>query len=205
MTSQTPTAIPDQETGSDRAPRGHAEVASILLGSGGYFDFDHPEVSEITIEDIAYGLAYACRFAGQCWSPHLGRRVFYSVAEHCVRMSDLVPPALAFDALMHELGEGPCGDTVGPLKRRCPDFTHFEKSAERTLLIRFGVQMADKATIKHFDLRMLASERRDLMRWNGEPWALLEGIEPLDEIIIPWDAETAALRFLDRYHALSSG
>ena len=29
----------------------------ILLGSGTYFDYQHPETSRLTIEDIAYGLA----------------------------------------------------------------------------------------------------------------------------------------------------
>jgi uncharacterized protein len=63
----------------------------ILLGSGTYFYYLEPHSADVTIEDIAYGLAFAGRFAGQCVSRATGKRVFYSVAEHCVRMSLVVP------------------------------------------------------------------------------------------------------------------
>ena len=182
---------------------GEGPRPTILLGSGGYFDYEDPGASPITIEDIAYGLAYACRFAGQCWSSRLGRRVFYSVAEHCVRMSYAVPSHAALHALLHEVGEAPCGDMTAPLKSICPDFKRVEKRAEAALLARFGVTASDPALIKLYDLRMLATERRDLMRWNGEPWSILDGIEPLEDVIVPWAPDAAAQRFLERHRELA--
>lgn len=176
---------------------------TILLGSGTYFDFEDPETSEITIEDVAYGLGYTCRFAGQCWSRILGRRVFYSVAEHCVRMSRAAPPELQFQALMHELGEPVCGDMTGPLKSICPDYKAVEKRCEAAIAAKFGVVMNDPDAIKHLDLRMLATERRDLMRWSGEDWAWTKGAEPFDFEIIPWSPEAAARAFLTRYKELA--
>ena len=53
---------------------------TIILGSGTYFDFEDPASTPLTIEDVAYGLGYACRFAGQTYSKRLQRRVFYAVA-----------------------------------------------------------------------------------------------------------------------------
>lgn len=177
--------------------------AAILMGSGLYFDYAAPERTPVTIEDIAWGLACTGRFAGQCWSPALGRRVFYSVAEHCVRMSGVVPHAFAFDALMHELGEAPCGDATSPLKRICPDFKSVEKHCARALEAQFGVTMTNPALIKHYDLRMLATERRDLMRWSGEPWEILKGVEPLDIRILPMGPDAAAEAFLARFTELA--
>ncbi|WP_179298190.1 hypothetical protein [Mesorhizobium carmichaelinearum] len=165
---------------------------TILLGSGTYFDFEAPELSAITIEDVAYGLGFEGRFAGQCYSRILNRRVFYSVAEHCVRMSNVVPEEHAYDALMHELGEATCRDVSGPLKSLCPDFKAVEKRCEAAGFARFAVPMRDPSLIKLFDLRMLVTERRDLLRWNGEPWADRHKIaDPLPFEIIPWDPAAA--------------
>ncbi len=175
---------------------------TILLGSGSYFDFEDPASSNITIEDIAYGLAFTCRFAGHCRERSTGQRVFYSVAEHCVRMSEIVPVEHAYDALMHELGEAVCGDMTSPLKSICPDYKAVEKRCQAALERRFSVTMRDRELIKHFDLVMLATEQRDLMPTSGEQWGCLAGIKPLEETIVPRAAENAAVEFIERYDAL---
>lgn len=176
---------------------------TIILGSGSYFDFEAPETSLLTIEDVAYGLAHACRFAGQCVSRATQRRTFYSVAQHCVLMSRAVPTALAYDALMHELGEATCGDMTSPLKSICPDYKAVEKRCEAAGLARFGVSMSDPDAVKHWDLRMLATERRDLLPWQGEEWDSAGGADPLAITIEPWAPEVAAVEFLIRYHELA--
>lgn len=179
---------------------------TILLGSGGYFDFENPDGSPLDIEDVAYGLGFACRFAGQCRETATGRRVFYSVAEHCIRMSKMVPAEHAYDALMHELGEGTCGDMPSPLKSICPDYKVVEKRCEASALRRFKVPMRDPALIKHFDMVMLATERRDLMAgWKGETWTpdAVNVVAPHGEVIKPWAPEVAASAFLIRYRALA--
>lgn len=175
---------------------------TILLGSGTYFDFEDPESSEITIEDIAYGLAFEGRCAGQCFSRILNRRVFYSVAEHCVRMSHAVEPHLAMAALLHEAGEAVCGDMTAPLKSLVPSFKAIEKRCEAAILNRFGVTISDPVELKKADIRMLATERRDLLLWRGERWSMTD-IEPYDFEIVPWPPEGAALAFLERYSELA--
>lgn len=184
---------------------------SIMLGSGTYFDFDDPAATPVAIEDIAYGLASASRFAGQCVSQHTGKRVRYTVAEHCVRMSlaieyDLkaILPGDSMDALMHEVGEAVCGDMVSPLKLALPSFKAIEKRVERVILDQFGVPMRNPALIKHHDRRMLATEKRDLSPHKGRLDSDTNGIEPYDWFHIgePWRFEEAAERFLARYHQL---
>lgn len=176
---------------------------TILLGSGTYFDFEDPESSEITIEDIAYGLAFEGRCAGQCYSRILKRRVYYSVAEHCVRMSFAVRKELALSALLHEVGEAVCGDMTAPLKSLNPSLKAIEKHCEAAILAHFGVTISDPVELKKADIRMLATERRDLLLWRGEKWSMTD-IEPYDFEIIPWAPEDAANAFLSRYFDLTT-
>lgn len=179
----------------------------IMLGSGTYFDFEDPEHAVLTIEDFAYGLAAASRFAGQCVSRFTGLRVRYSVAQHCVLMSEAIEQdpecqvGDAFDALMHEGGEPTCGDMVGPLKSLCPEFKAIEKRCERAAHKQFGVRMRDPALIKRHDLRMLATEKRDLVPAAVDhEWSWTRGFEPYPFVIDRvWEFDEAAEHFLARF------
>jgi hypothetical protein len=63
------------------------------------------------------------------------------------------------------------------------------------------------AACKRIDLRMLATEKRDLMPNNvgDSKWALIAGIEPLPFKIAPWRPSEARHRFLQRYFFLADG
>ncbi|TBN10842.1 hypothetical protein EYC79_17985 [Agrobacterium cavarae] len=174
---------------------------TILLGSGTYFDFESPEAAELMIEDVAYSLAFQSRFTGQCVSRRTGKRAYYSIAQHCVLMAHYADPPHKLAALLHEVGEATCGDLNSPLKAICPDYKRVEKRCEAAGLKRFGITMTDPAYIKHLDTRMLITERRDLMPWNGEEW--IESAQPFETEIFPWEnPHMAATMFLDTYHAL---
>jgi hypothetical protein len=176
---------------------------TILLGSGTYFDFENPEAAELTIEDVAYGLAFQSRFAGQCVSRRTGKRVYYSVAQHCVIVAGHADRGYKMAALMHEVGEATCNDMSSPLKSQCPDYKRIEKRCEAAGFVRFGVKMIDPTYIKHLDLRMLATEQRDIMPTRGETWGTLNDIEPFDAEIFPWEnPHNAAEVFLETFHAL---
>ncbi len=185
------------------APIHHIIGPTILLGSGTYFDFDNPEGSELTIEDVAYGLAFQSRFSGQCVSRRTGKRVYYSVAQHCIIMAGYAEPGSKMAALMHEVGEATCGDMSSPLKSKCPDYKAVEKRCEAAGLSRFGVVTRSHAYIKELDLRMLATEQRDLMPSDGHTWGTVEGRRPFEAEIFPWqDPHGAAEAFLEMYHQL---
>lgn len=175
---------------------------SILTGSGQILDFSNVDVSYINIDDIAYGLAYCCRFAGQCNYIKTNTRIYYSVAEHCVRMSYLVPGELAYDALMHEAAEAFCGDVPGPLKAYCPEIRAIEKNIESKLHVKFGVKMQNRAAIKRYDAVMLATEIRDLMPNSDYAWEIPKDINPIETTIEPWPADIAASEFLKRFENL---
>ena len=77
--------------------------------TGIVFDLMNPDPDLITIKDIAHGLAFNCR-----WNGHT--KLYYSVAEHCVRMSIKVKPELKLTALFHDAEEAYWGDIIKPLK-----------------------------------------------------------------------------------------
>ena len=196
----------DTATAPAPAPDGYAAgtAPSILLGSGGYFDFLDPLRSNFTLDDLVFGLAYQARFAGQTFHRILKRPVFYSVAEHSVRMSHIVGERLARTALLHDAAEAFMGDMPLPLKICCPDFRQIETHCESAILARLDVPADEMAAIKHADLVMLATERRELTRWNGERWPVLDGIEPLAGTIYPLEPEQAAMEFRRRYFELQA-
>lgn len=182
----------------------HAVGPTIILGSGTYFDFCDPDSSEITIEDIAYGLGYEGRFSGQCYSNILKKRKFFATAQHCVLGSYAVEEELRLQALWHEAGEAVCGDMSAPLKSLCPDYKVVEKRCESSILRRFKVVMTHPVEIKVMDVRLLMTERRDLTNWGGESWSA-DGKElaPYDFRVIPWTPDQAAKAFLERHKELT--
>lgn len=174
---------------------------SILTQSGLYIDLTNPDPELIQIEDIAHALARICRFTG-----HTER--FYSVAEHCVHTSYLVPPIHALTALLHDAAETYIGDVASPLKQLLPDYKAIEQRMEAAVFAAFG--LAHEVTyplpdcVKHADMVMLATERRDLMPDQTTVWPQLAGIEPLPFRIDPMPPAEAAQTFHARFVELTS-
>ncbi|RJG00092.1 metal-dependent phosphohydrolase [Noviherbaspirillum saxi] len=164
----------------------------IQTQSGHYFSFEDPHRNEFSIYDIARSLSKQCRFVG-----HTSE--FYSVAQHCVLASYIVPPEHAYDALMHDAAEAFTGDVSRPLKKLLPDFKAIEKRVEDAVFARFHVSNPLPDAVKHVDMVMLATERRDLMPDDGASWHCLDGVHPMDARIQPVDHEAAYQMFINRY------
>jgi hypothetical protein len=167
---------------------------TILLQGGTYFDFLDPQGSVFSIEDIAHGLSLTCRFAGQC-------REFYSVAEHSIYVSQIVPPEHAFDALMHDAAEAFLGDVSRPLKSLLPDYKAIEKRVERAVAAAYGVTNPLPQAIKDADMRMLLTEQRQLMP-NRDRWPCTDGHLEAPFQIACLPPARAKAWFLDVYAAL---
>jgi len=164
---------------------------TIRLVGGTYFDFLDPDGSHYTIEDIAHGLAMTCRFAGQC--PR-----FYSVAEHSVHVSNIVPPEFAFAGLMHDAAEAFLGDVSRPLKGLLPEYKAIENRVEWSIFDRFGVVGAWSLEVKEADNIMLATEQKRLLH-NDDDWEVLRGVRIADVQIECLDPERARSAFLSRF------
>lgn len=168
----------------------------VLIHSGNNFDFVNLEENTFSIEDIAHGLSNVCRFGGQCDR-------FYSVAQHSVLVSTLVPRDLALAALLHDAAEAFMGDITSPLKSLLPDYRALERSVETMILSRFGIKGPLDPKIKHADMIALATEERDLMPNHTDQWEILRGVHPLPYRIKPQSPAKAYRHFMARFNDLN--
>jgi uncharacterized protein len=170
---------------------------TILLHSGAYFDFEDPAAQPVVIEDIAHALANLCRFTG-----HTQR--FYSVAEHSVWCSEIVPKEHALAALLHDAVEAFVGDVSRPLKALLPEYREVEKRIEAAVLPMFGLSLPLHPAVKEADARMLLVEQAQAMG-NADDWPDFAGLQPADVRLGFWHPASARTFFLQRYYELVRG
>lgn len=160
------------------------------------FNLLAPDPSHISIRTIATVLSRLCRFGGHS-------RQFYSVADHSVRVCNLVMgdvpgrqdvhlAALLHDA--HEAFSG-FGDVCRPAKALAPVIEKVHAAIDVAIAKRFGFEplLFASGAIHHADNVMLATELRDLMRTPPVPWDELPPPDPTR--ITPHTMHDSAWRF----------
>lgn len=167
---------------------------SIILSNGEYFDFLKPESCSFPLSVIAHALSNICRFGGHC--PQ-----YYSVAQHSVYVSQLVPEAYAFEGLMHDAVEAFVGDVCKPLKDLLPEYKKIEDNIEQALLQKYGLQLPLHPSVKEADIVMLATEQKQLFG-NEDTWGYCQGRGPADLQIPYMSPNQAEQFFIDRYFQL---
>jgi hypothetical protein len=166
---------------------------AILLPSGFVLDLLAPDATGLPITDIALCLASQPRWGGAA-------RPWYSVAEHSVMASRIVPASLAYAALMHDCEEF-LGDWPSPVKVMLDRayVTARLRPVKDELRRAFGFQDDDPA-VKHADLVCMATELRDLLPPAWIEWGHLPLPHP--DKIIPVGPEKAYVLFLQRFDEL---
>lgn len=131
------------------------------------------------IDVIAHSLAHINRFTGHTTRP-------YSVAEHSELVSDAIAamglgPHAQLAALMHDAHECLVGDIASPVKWALGKaWLELENTIALLFRKRYRLLSAHAAhhrQIKQADLIALATERRDLMRFDAArnmPWPILD-------------------------------
>jgi hypothetical protein len=172
----------------------------ILTHSGVRFYPARPNPADIRIHDIAHSLSNQCRFGG-----HIDG--FYSVAEHCVRVSYYVPPGCEFPGLMHDASEAYVTDLPTPIKylEALRPYRELEKTVQAAIGRAFRIDWDRRAAAIHrADVLMRNTEAVDLMPspealWQPEAPALVELAGPR---IVPLPPPRAKAAFLRRFHEL---
>lgn len=155
-----------------------------------------PKEQSIKILDIAHALSNLCRFIGQCDR-------FYSVAQHSIHTSLMVQtddPKIELMALLHDASEAYIGDVSSPLKQLLPEYQEIEKNIQSAIMSKFGLPSELPEQIKEVDLRMLATEKRDL--FQNDHHVTLDHLNPYEFKIIPMSSEKSAGIFIKYFDHL---
>lgn len=172
-----------------------------LTHTGKMVDLLDMRRDDFCIEDIAHGLSHCCRYNGQTSR-------FYSVAEHCVRLSEWAmfqgrKINIARYLLLHDASEAYVGDIVYHLKKLLPDFIRIEEEILDSILIRYGVitTSEEKAIAKMWDRSICVDEMRELMP-SLDPAFQTDGIINLQIKIEGWTPEVAKQRYMSAFSKL---
>ena len=164
-----------------------------------------PRVDEVCIEDIAHALSNICRYAGHCKS-------FYSVAEHSVYVSLIVPPEHALTALLHDATEAYVVDVPRPLKRFLTNYKEIEQRNWMAIADKFNIPHDMPQCIKDADNAVLLAEKEYVMGPQPHPWAhmpLPEGLQDaadsamLGHLSMACLPDAAKARFMERYNEIT--
>lgn len=164
---------------------------AIITASGFVIDLTDPDASGLPVEDVARALAYQPRWCG-------ATKHFYSVAEHSVMVSRLVPEPLSYHALWHDCIEFIQGDWPSPLKVYLGRDAINRKlePIEAALARRFRFERG-LDEVKKADLVAMATELRDLLPGAWMDWGHLPA--PAPDEIQPVGPERAFALFMERY------
>lgn len=197
-----------------------------IRGSAGVLvDLLKPDPQAFQPAAVARTLSYEHRYGGN-YGP-------YSVAQHAVLVADMVETLqdealrelhgdqwyhhdtdnrVALGALHHDDTEAVTGDLPKPVKNACPDFRALEGRLSDAVDARYGVTTRD-ALVKRADLIVFAAEVRRLVPPDAQ-WMYEDEIKDVPESeysqvswqdLVPWPADEAFARYMDRHERLSRG
>jgi hypothetical protein len=156
---------------------------------------EDPRKADVDILDIAFALGNISRYGGHCR--------YYSVAEHSILVSRMVPEHLALEGLMHDAIEAYIGDMIRPMKRAVgPGNAYFsiERNVRRAIAAQFGLAEEIPEAVLIADVQIVGLEKL-VLHPRSNRWVLPYGVpEGLAIDCLP--PRSASLAFLRRYSEL---
>jgi len=181
-----------ERTAMDGTTSTNSQAPWMQTYSGVAFELLAPTPDMVRFADIAHALARLCRYNGHV-TP-----MSYSVAEHCMLVSAVLPQSLKLQGLMHDAAEAYIGDISSPLKVAIgPE--HIEKveaPIRQAIATKFGLPFKHHPLVKKADLWALNYERKALLGREPKSWALpiLPEFAEFDRLAIP-------LRYMNPFDA----
>jgi 5'-deoxynucleotidase YfbR-like HD superfamily hydrolase len=123
----------------------------IRVFSGKYINPLEPALHLIDIEDIAHSLSMQCRFGGHT-------KVFYSVAEHCINVCQMVAPGHELAGLLHDAAEAYLLDIPSPVKANLSEYKGIEDRLMTVISEKFGFKYPLHREVKQCDAIALKDE-----------------------------------------------
>lgn len=147
---------------------------------------------DLCIEDIVHALANKCRYTGHC-------NVFYSVAQHCVLMSEFDLPGPPIWRLLHDAAEAYLPDVAHPIKHCFPNLIAAENHILELVQKAFQITVSFDSVssdIKIADKAMMVWEGKNIMPIDVEANWGFEFTPNLSQYIFSaWRPEIAKSRF----------
>lgn len=173
-------------------------IDSVMTYTAGYFSPLNPHPDDVFITDIAHGLSLMNRFCGQTDFP-------WSVAQHSLAMSYVVPGEHALACLLHDASEAYMADVPKPVKNSLPDYVRMEDGVLECIGRKFRVDLKHPA-VKAADVKMLVTEAAVLFHGRSAWWLDPQYPQPYssrDVSIIeePW--RSVKYKFLRRFRELT--
>lgn len=166
----------------------------IITASGTPFWPLNPRPEDVNLRDISHALGNLCRYCGHTTE-------FYSVAQHSVLVSHIVPEELALCGLLHDASEAYIADISRPIKPHLSNYAEIEDRLMQCIAGVFAFPYPFPPAIKQADMILAATERRDVCPAAYCP--LIEGYVPLKETIEPWSPTAAASYFRRRFYEIT--
>lgn len=129
-----------------------------------YWPLD-PRAEDVKLTDIAHSLSNLCRYNGHCNS-------FYSVAEHSVLVSQVVPDEDAMCGLLHDATEAYCADVPRPLKRNLVGYAEIEQANWLVIAERFQLNPVMPESVHLADNAVLLAEKQQIVKYTPYLWSV---------------------------------
>lgn len=154
-----------------------------------------PRPEDIHLDDIVHALSHQCRYGGHCSK-------FYSVLEHSVLVSLVVPKEHARDGIGHDFTEAYVVDVPRPLKRMLRDYAAIEWRNWDAISFALGFSLELPQCIHDADNAVLLAEKAVLMGPSPAPWSVPG--EPADVVVRGLPPFLARWMFWARWHEINN-
>jgi hypothetical protein len=176
--------------------------------SGRRMYFTNPSWEMVDLEDIAHHLSNICHWNGAC-------RSFFSVAQHSILVSRIVPFDLRPWGLLHDAAEAYVGDMTRSLKWMLPEFKAIEERVLHAIADKFNLPWPVPPELKHYDDQIIKLEAQLLMPATIQLRSRQQDDTPLPDLGVaqqllisnghwthPMPPDLAKLAFMTRYRKI---